>query len=219
MKSNYNDCLTRLLKDEGGYTNNPNDSGGPTNFGITLADYRNYINKAGTAANVKGMSIDEAKAIYKSKYWNAMGCDALPSGVDYTVFDYAVNSGLGRPQKALNRFKSITDPVKLIDAINDERTTFLKSIGTGKNSVFMKGWMARVQRVRNYSQYLAAHPKDNTGAVVGTGVTGAGIGFSQYWHQHETAIIIGAVLLAIAIGTAIHIYRNKAATAAVPKGK
>ena len=44
MKSNYNDCLTRLLKDEGGYTNNPNDSGGPTNYGITLADYRKYIN-------------------------------------------------------------------------------------------------------------------------------------------------------------------------------
>ena len=45
MKQNFNDCLNRLLKDEGGYTNDPNDNGGPTNFGITIADYRKYIDR------------------------------------------------------------------------------------------------------------------------------------------------------------------------------
>src|SRR6185312_9585820 len=145
MKNNYDDCLTRLLKDEGGYTNDKSDSGGPTNFGITLSDYRKYINSRGTAEDVRRMSVDQAKAIYRSKYWDALNCDNLPSGVDYTCFDYGVNSGLGRPRKALQRFKSLSGS-NLINAINDERTAFLKAIGVGKNARFLKGWLNRVSR-------------------------------------------------------------------------
>lgn len=210
MKQNYNDCLTRLLKDEGGYTNNPNDSGGPTNFGITLADYRKYINKSGTASDVKNMTVAEAKAIYKPKYWDALGCDSLESGVDYSVFDYGVNSGLGRPKKVLQRFGSKKGN-DLIDAINDERMIFLQGIGSGKNSVFMAGWTARVKRVRSYSHFLNANPpKDNsTGAIVGAGVLGFGASVSHFWHNHETSIIVCAVIAAFAIGTAIHYIRNK----------
>lgn len=210
MKSNYNDCLNRLLKDEGGYTNDPNDSGGPTNFGITLTDYRKYIKSSGTAADVKGMSVNDAKRIYKSKYWDALGCDALSSGVDYTVFDYGVNSGLGRPRKALQTFKGKVG-VELIDAINNERMTFLRRIGGGKNAKFLAGWTGRVSRVRNYSKFLAANPpKDNTtGPTAGGGVAGIGVAISQYFHNHETAIILSAIGLAIAIGTGIHIYLNK----------
>jgi lysozyme family protein len=156
MKTNFNDCLTRLLKDEGGYSNDPSDSGGATNFGITIADYRKYINSSGTALDVRRMTVDEAKSIYKTKYWDALGCDQLPSGVDYTAFDYGVNSGLGRPRKALQKFKSLTG-TKLIDAINDERIAFLQSISAGKNAKFLKGWLARVSRVRNYSKTLAAN--------------------------------------------------------------
>lgn len=206
MKQNYSNCLTRLLKDEGGYTNNPNDSGGPTNFGITLADYRLYINSKGKAVDVKNMTVDQAKVIYKAKYWDAINGDTLPSGVDYTCFDYAVNSGLGRPRKALQRFKSKTG-VDLINAINDERTAFLQSIGVGKNAVFMKGWMARVARVRAYSLSLA---KDTSaGPIAGASTLGLGASLSAFWHGHETSIIIGSIVAAIAIGTAIHFYRNK----------
>lgn len=207
MKNNFNDCLTRLLKDEGGYSNNPNDNGGPTNFGITLIDYRKYINKNGTAANVKGMTVDQARTIYKSKYWDALDCDNLPSGVDYTVFDYGVNSGLGRPRKDLQKFKSLTG-VQLIDAINDERMTFLKAIGVGHNAGFLRGWTARVSRVRAYSKVLAAKKDNTSGPVAGGGVAGIGVALSQYWHNHETAIIIGGLAAAIFIGTIVHMYRN-----------
>src|SRR5260221_4249705 len=127
MKSNFNDCLTRLLKDEGGYTNDPIDPGGPTNFGITLTDYRKYIDSQGTANDVKNMRLDDAKTIYRTKYWNVLGCDQLSSGVDYTVFDYGVNSGLGRPRKALQRFNNLSG-VALIDAINNERMAFLQRL-------------------------------------------------------------------------------------------
>ncbi len=218
MKSNYNDCLQRLLKDEGGYSNNPNDSGGPTNYGITIADYRKYINKAGTASDVKNMTVDQAKSIYKSKYWDALDCDNLPSGVDYTCFDYGVNSGLGRPRKALQRFKS-KQGADLINSINDERMTFLRGIGVGKNAGFLRGWTSRVARVRAYSLQLSSKKDNTTGPVAGTATLGIGATLSHFWHNHETLILTSAIILAILVGTAVHIYRNKVAVATVNKGK
>lgn len=207
MKSNYNDCLQRLLKDEGGYSNNPNDDGGPTNFGITLQDYRKYINKTGTATDVKNMTVDQAKVIYKTKYWDALDCDTLPSGVDYTVFDYGVNSGLARPRNDLKKFKDKTN-ADLINAINDERVTFLRVIGVGHNAGFVNGWMARVKRVRAYSLSLNSNKDNTSGPAVAAGTLGVGGGFSQYFHQHETGIVIATVLLAVLIGTIVHMYRN-----------
>ena len=205
MKSNFNDCLNRLLKDEGGYTNDPRDPGGATNFGITLTDYRKYIDSQGTAESVKHMSVDDAKRIYKSKYWDALDCDNLPNGVDYTCFDYGVNSGLGRPRKALQQFKSLQG-TKLIDAINDERMAFLRSLKTF--FTFGKGWTRRVDGVRAYSKKLASG-NNTAGPVAGTATVGAGAAISQYFHNHEAAILIGAVIAAIAVGTALHIYINR----------
>ena len=209
MKQNYNDCLTRLLKDEGGYSNDPNDAGGPTNFGITLKDYRLYINKNGTAPDVKNMTVNQAKTIYKSKYWDALNCDSLPSGVDYTCFDYGVNSGLGRPRKALERFKSLKG-IQLIDAINNERTAFLQDLAVRKpnNQKFLKGWMARVDRVRDYSKLLNGKKDNVSGPVTGAATVGLGYAVSQYWHQHEVLIIISGIVLAFLIGAAIHVIRN-----------
>lgn len=204
MKKNFNDCLNRLLKDEGGYSNHPADPGGPTNFGITLKDYQSYIKRSGTAEDVRCMDVNDAKQIYKEKYWNALGCDNLPSGIDYTCFDYGVNSGLGRPRKALQRFKTISG-VNLIDAINNERMAFLHGLNT--YPVFGKGWSRRVEGVRTYSKTLA---KDNTtGPITGGATIGAGLSLSQYFHAHQTAIIIGAVVLAAVVGVAIHLYKNR----------
>lgn len=207
MKNNFNSCLTRLLKDEGGYSNTPGDNGGPTNYGITIADYRKYINKAGTAADVKGMTVDQAKVVYKARYWDALDCDNLASGVDYTCFDYGVNSGVGRPRKALQRFKSLK-VLPLIDAINNERTAFLRSLASTQahDQQFLRGWLSRVERVRAYSKTLA---QDNTtGTAVGAGTLGTFALVSQYFHQHEVAILISGFVLAIIAGIAIHFYKK-----------
>lgn len=206
MKNNYNDALLHLLKDEGGYTNNPNDSGGATNYGITITDYRKYINKAGTSADVRNMTVDQAKAIYKPKYWDVIGGDSLPAGVDYTAFDYGVLAGPGRPKKDLARFAG-KSPVDMINAIHAEKVAFLHSISGGKNAEFLSGWLARANRVHAYSLKLAQDKV--TGPVAGAGTLGIGVSLSQLWHNHETLIIIGSVALAIVIGTAIHLYKNK----------
>ena len=91
--STYDGALRRVLAHEGGYTNHPSDPGGPTNFGITIADYRKCVMPNATAADVEAMRLDEAKAIYRTKYWDAMRCDDLPAGVDYAVgkFPFTAN--------------------------------------------------------------------------------------------------------------------------------
>ena len=77
--------------------------GGATNFGITIADYRRHVKPNATAADVRAMPVDEAKAIYHARYWMALRCDEFPPGLDYALFDYGVNSGTSRAAKVLQR--------------------------------------------------------------------------------------------------------------------
>jgi lysozyme family protein len=168
--STYDEALRRLLAHEGGYTNHPSDPGGPTNFGITIHDYRKYVKPNATAADVRAMRVDQAKAIYRAKYWNAQRCDELPAGVDYSVFDYGVNSGIGRSGKVLRRVVGLPDtthvvtdevlravakrdPKAIAVAINDERLAFLKRLKTWP--VFGTGWGTRVVGVRAVSLRMA----------------------------------------------------------------
>jgi lysozyme family protein len=169
--SSYDEALRRLLVHEGGYTNHPADPGGPTNFGITIYDYRKYVKPGADAADVKAMTLGEAKAIYRAKYWDAQRCDELPAGVDYAVFDYGVNSGIGRSKKVLQRVVGVTAdgalgaetmqavqallPSKIIADICDERLRFLKSLRTWP--VFGKGWGRRVAEVKAAALALAAN--------------------------------------------------------------
>src|SRR3989440_8864070 len=144
--STYDEALRRLLVHEGGSSNPPSDPGGPTNFGITIFDYRKYVKPNATAADVRAMKVAEAKAIYRAKYWDVTRCDELPAGVDYCIFDYAVNSGTGRAPKVLQRCLGcgasgrLDDATMsaagkasagtLINAICDERLRFLQSLRT-----------------------------------------------------------------------------------------
>ena len=118
------------------------------------------------------MSSSPARAaIYRKRYWDAQRCNELPAGVDYSVFDYGVNSGIGRSGKVLRRVVGLPDtthvvtdevlravakrnPKALAIAINDERLAFLKRLKTWP--VFGKGWGARVAAVKSVSLRLAA---------------------------------------------------------------
>jgi len=159
----YNVALTRLLKDEGGYTDHPSDPGGPTNFGITLADARRYWKGNATADDVRALPQTVARKIYRERYWNALRCDELPAGVDYAVFDYGVNSGVGRAGKVLRRVLKLSDRTSIVSdkviaaageraasdlviAICAERIGFLRGLKTFP--VFGRGWTARVNGVR-----------------------------------------------------------------------
>jgi len=171
MKENYQGAEGHVLASEGGYTNDARDPGGPTNWGITIYDARMYWKHNATAQDVRAMPESVARDIYKKKYWDALDCDELPAGLDYTVFDYGVNSGIGRAGKVLRRILGMQgsdwhvtqdmievikkrDVVSLIKEINDERLAFLQRLGTWSH--FGKGWGARVASVRSVSLRMAA---------------------------------------------------------------
>ena len=226
--SNYGAALTRLLQHEGGYTNHPDDPGGPTNFGITIADYRRYAKADATAADVRAMSVDEAKAIYRKRYWDAQRCDELPAGVDYAIFDYGVNSGVGRSGKVLRRMLKladdstrVTDQVivaaraadarALVAAICDERLRFLKSLRTWP--VFGAGWGRRVAEVKTVALSMtqaSAAPLRVTGPVpVKTGGAVVAAGGTAAATAHEaglTPMLVAAIAVAAALAAALAIH-------------
>jgi lysozyme family protein len=161
-QSSFEAALSRLLRDEGGYTDHPSDPGGPTNFGITLADARRYWKADASAADVKTLPLGVAREIYRKRYWSALRCDELPAGVDYAVFDYGVNSGVARAGRVLRRKLGLpdspasvdagviaaarrADAAKLIRALCAERLIFLKALKTWP--VFGRGWSRRVAGV------------------------------------------------------------------------
>ena len=187
--STYDEALRRLLLHEGGYCNHPQDPGGPTNFGITIADYRKYIKPGASADDVRAMRLEEAKAIYRSKYWRALRCDELPAGVDDSIFDYGVNSGVGRAGKVLRRVMGLPDdnwavtddviaevtrrdPRTVIAAINAERIAFLRGLRTWP--VFGTGWQRRVGDVRDFSIHIASQARTSTEAPVTAAAIGKG---------------------------------------------
>lgn len=92
------DCLERMIVREGGYVNHPADKGGPTKYGITLKTLAVWRGKVVTAADVKAMTEEEAKDIYRENYYRKPGINRLPRLIQEQVFDIAVNSG---PQKAV----------------------------------------------------------------------------------------------------------------------
>lgn len=209
-KQTYDESLRRLLADEGGYGNHPSDPGGPTNFGITIIDYRKYVKTNATAADVKAMKVSEAKAIYRAKYWDVQRCDDLPAGVDYAIFDYGVNSGIGRSGKVLRRLlglpantSAITDeviaackkrdPAALVAAICDERLAFLKSLKTWP--VFGKGWGRRVMGVKVAATVMAGRP--TAPAIARQPVPSGSVGKGQIPAPNTTAITHGGPAAAL----------------------
>jgi len=94
---------------EGGYTNNPSDPGGPTNFGITQAVAR----ANGYTGDMKALSRDQAIAIYRSQYAIKPGfaaVEAISPTIGAELFDTGVNMGPVWPalwfQQCLNAFNS-----------------------------------------------------------------------------------------------------------------
>lgn len=211
MKNNFNQSFKYLLQDEGGYTNDKSDSGGATNLGITIGDYRKYIKKDATPADVKTLTVAQAQGIYKSKYWDALSCDDLPSGVDNTAFNYGVLAGIGRPRADLVKFKGITDPDKLIDAICDEMKAFLIDLAARrpKDQKFKKGWVARVDRLRTRSHAMAKTPSVAGPAGGATATLGVWATLSQFVHDHPYWIAGGSIAAGVLVWALVHYMRNR----------
>jgi lysozyme family protein len=82
----FEEAVNSILEYEGGYINDPNDPGGETKYGISKRAY--------PSLNIAALKVEEAKGIYKRDYWDKCRCDELPDGVNFAVFDCAVNQGV-----------------------------------------------------------------------------------------------------------------------------
>ena len=167
MNSNFEHCLKLLLKHEGGFVNHPSDPGGMTNLGVTAAVWEQWVGHPVNEKQMKNLTPELVAPLYRRKYWDACRADELISGVDYCVFDVAVNSGVGRAVKFLQSCvgvtvdggfgpvtmdavkKAETDPVKLIEAYSNTRLEFMKSLKTWP--IFGRGWERRVSEVETES--------------------------------------------------------------------
>ena len=103
MNQNFDKCMEMLLHHEGGFVNHPSDPGGMTNLGVTKKTWDEFYGDDIDEEQMRNITVDDIKPIYKTMYWDRCRCGDLPSGVDWAVFDWAVNSGPGRAAKALQR--------------------------------------------------------------------------------------------------------------------
>lgn len=109
MRENWEKVFTEVIKSEGGYVNHPDDPGGPTNLGITQATLSRYLGRAATVADVRALTKETVKPIYRRNFWDVIRGDELPSGVDYATYDFAVNSG---PTRAARYLQSVVGVVQ-----------------------------------------------------------------------------------------------------------
>ncbi|MGO4334947.1 glycoside hydrolase family 108 protein [Labrys sp. KB_33_2] len=160
------DTLAQTIKlvfgSEGGYVNHPKDPGGATKYGITAATLgaSRRLGRKATPDEVRRLTLAEAAQILDKQYAQPLRYSELPAGLDYALFDYAVNSGPAQAVKTLQRvlgveadgimgaktLDAMVMSVELIDKLQDARLKFLRGLKTWPT--FGKGWTNRVEHVR-----------------------------------------------------------------------
>lgn len=170
MKENFATALAAVLQHEGGYVNDPQDPGGATNKGVTQSVYDDWRRSQGlNPRSVRSLEQSEVEAIYRKLYWNAVRGDDLPAGVDYCMFDFAVNSGWPRAVRFLQRAVGVADdgifgpltmaavkavpPCEIIARVCATRLTFLQTLPTFVR--FGRGWSRRVAEVQTTAVEMA----------------------------------------------------------------
>jgi lysozyme family protein len=170
MVSNWQKSFELMLQSEGGYSDDQRDSGnhlpdgrqGSTMLGVTQYNWENWIGHEITQDQMKKLTHDDVKPFYKKKFWDVCRCDDMPSGIDYLIFDYAVNAGCGGSAKVLQRAVGVVPdggigPItlaavnkynanELIEKFSEAKETFYRSLSNF--DVYGKGWLNRVAIVK-----------------------------------------------------------------------
>lgn len=159
--------IERVVRTEGGFTNNPDDSGGPTKFGIT-----EYVaNKAGYSGDMDYFPIETAFAIYSKNYWHAVKADELAElseAIAEEVVDTGVNCGVGTAQmflqRALNAFNNkakLYADVSVDGHIGDRTLEALKSYLEQRDEIVMLRALNCLQGAR-YFYLVEMYEKNET---------------------------------------------------------
>jgi lysozyme family protein len=169
MNRNWDKSFDLVIVNEGGFVNNPNDPGGATNLGCTQTVWEQWVGHPVSIEDMKALTKDDVKPLYKRKFWDAIHGDALPAGLDYCIFDCAINSGVGRAAKFIQEIVGVSpdgaignntisaisqiNPVTLINEFSEKRLTYLQQLKLWP--MFGNGWGKRVEQVRIRSLEMA----------------------------------------------------------------
>ena len=167
-KQNFQTSLLLVLKSEGNFINHPSDPGGMTNLGVTKKVWKEWVKRDVDEAEMRALTPELVTPLYKARYWDSCKCDDLPRGVDYAVFDSAVNMGPGRAAKLLQAALGVTadgaigratiaaataaDPFELLEAFSLGKEAFYQSLPTF--ATFGKGWLNRVAHVQDAAEKM-----------------------------------------------------------------
>jgi len=173
MSIRQEECLKYILKQEGGYVNNPFDRGGATNYGITQKTYNTYLTRCQLPLrSVEEIDMHEVSMIYQQEYWDKCKCSDIPQPLDLIVMDSAVQHGVSRASKWLQQCVGVTvDGVigkdslyslhnmvvskrlkEVIDKYINLRLSFYTQIirNDPTQGKFAKGWKNRMDSLINY---------------------------------------------------------------------
>lgn len=175
--ADYQKLIPFILKAEGGWVNDPSDSGGETNKGITYSTWKSIFGD--THDKFMKMSKEDWSVIYKKLYWDAAWGDKINSQrIANLIVDWVWGSGKHYPELSIqdiliNSFNqhitkdgnfgqhtidaiNTIDEQKLYDLIIVKRTNYLYSItkSTPTNSKFLKGWLNRLNNLIEFNKYI-----------------------------------------------------------------
>lgn len=146
----FDQAFEVLIGNEGGYCNLPSDPGGETKYGISKRSYPHE--------DIRGMTLDRAKAIYKRDFWDKLHLEDMPENIRFDLFDAAVNSGVKQAIKFLQKSCGVTpdgiigpmtvtaanamNPEDLDSYISAHRLLFIADLKTFPT--FARGWVRRI---------------------------------------------------------------------------
>ena len=141
----FDEVIERVLEHEGGYVNDPTDMGGETNYGITKRFYPNV--------NIKELTKNQAKEIYKRDYWDKNRVEELPEELWYIFFDMCINMGRKTAVKILQ-----------MSAVSKGRNIEVDGgmgSATRKAVVGVETDRVRAYRVKYYADLVTNKPEQN----------------------------------------------------------
>ena len=161
MQSNWKKSFDLILEAEGGYANDPHDTGGMTNLGVTRAVWEQWVGRPSNEKEMRSLTAAMVEPLYHRNFFDACKCDSLPTPIDYLVFDFAVNAGVGRSAKTLQSVVGTTqdgaigpETLKavgrmnvrdLIEMFSHAKIEYYKSL---HNQYYETGWLNRVATVK-----------------------------------------------------------------------
>jgi lysozyme family protein len=87
MIGNWEQSFEYVLESEGGFAKLDGDSGGTTNLGVTQKVWEHWVGHPVTEDDMKALTVDDVKPLYKKEFWDAVQADVLPVAIDYMCFD------------------------------------------------------------------------------------------------------------------------------------